>query len=479
MAAIAATLTLAMTGHQAQARLTGVDVYASNGTITWSSVHSAGISFAFAKATQGNYYEDANMAANMNNGKAAGVIMGVYDLADPEACSPSTEANYFWSYAQNYIKADGQTIMPVLDFEPQTLDESGPWNGASTSSEWISDWCADVQSLAAAQGLDVTPILYISAGWTGTWLTSANANMIPWIAAYNGFSPQTGSPWDDNTGDYQPWGTGVWDLWQYSSSGSVSGIPTTCDEDVLNGTSLSPYIVFSSFNKPAAVSAPTWNLRNTLTTGSATISFSYGTSSDTMFVMGDWDGNGSMTPGLIRTNTSGQLVWYLRNENSSGGDDITFTYGRAGNIPIVGDWDGNGTFTPGVVTTNTSGQLVWELRNENSSGGADITFTYGRMGNTPIVGDWDGNGTFTPGVVSGNSWELRNENSSGVADITFGYGNGTTDIPITGDWDGNGTWTCGVIHNGNTWELRNENSSGNADITFGYGGSGNKFLVWR
>jgi hypothetical protein len=308
--------------------------------------------------------------------------------------------------------------------------------------------------------------------------------MIPWIAAYNGYSAQTGSPWDDNTGDYQPWGTGVWDFWQYSSSGSVSGIPTTCDEDVLDGTSLSPYLVFSSFNKPVAVSSgPNWNLRDTLTTGTANISYHYGSSTDTNFLMGDWDGNGSMTPGIVRINSSGQYEWLLRNENSGGNPDYDFVYGDAepGDVLVVGDWDGNGTFTPGIVRTNSVGQWEWLLRNENSSGAADLDFVYGahEAGDIPIVGDWDGNGTFTPGIVRGNNWLLRNENSSGNADITFGYGNGTTDIPITGDWDGNGTWTPGVIHNGNTWELRNENSSGGADITFGYGGSGNKFLVWR
>src|ERR1700744_4840558 len=121
---IAASLTLAMGINQARARLLGVDVYEGNGTVNWSTVHSAGISFAFTKATQGNYYQDPNMAANMNTGKAAGVVMGVYDLANTASCTPSTEANYFWNYAKNYIVADGQTIMPVLDFEPNTLGES-------------------------------------------------------------------------------------------------------------------------------------------------------------------------------------------------------------------------------------------------------------------------------------------------------------------------------------------------------------------
>ena len=242
VAVIAAALTLAMGVEPARARLEGVDVYSGNGTVNWSSVHSAGIAFAFTKATQGNYYQDANMAANINNGKAAGVYMGVYDLADPAACSPSTEANYFWNYAKNYIKADGKTIMPVLDFEPQTLGESGPWDGASSASDWINQWCNDVQDLASADGLDVTPIIYISAGWTSTYLSSANAWTSAWIADYNGESSQTGSPWGGGS-YYQPWGSGAWDFWQYTSSGSVSGISGACDRDVLDGTSLSGYLV--------------------------------------------------------------------------------------------------------------------------------------------------------------------------------------------------------------------------------------------
>jgi GH25 family lysozyme M1 (1,4-beta-N-acetylmuramidase) len=480
-AGFAATLALAMGIEQAQARLTGVDVYAGNGTVNWTSVHSSGLSFAFTKATQGNYYQDANMAANMNNGKAAGMIMGVYDLADPANCTPSTEANYFWNYAKNYIVADGKTLMPVLDFEPNTLGEN-TFTGASSWSDWVNQWCRDVQSLAAAQGLTVTPIIYISAGWTSTYLSSGNGWTFAWIADYNGQSSQTSSPWVGGS-YYQPWGSGVWDFWQYTSSGSISGISGACDLDVLNGTSLSPYLVTSGISKPAAVApGPIWNLRETLTSGTADISYHYGGSGDTNFVMGDWDGNGTMTPGIIRVNASGQYEWMLHNSNSGGNPDYDFAYGDAkpGDVLVVGDWDGNGTMTPGIVRTNSAGQWEWLLRNANAGGGADYDFVYGRYhtNDTPVVGDWDGNGTFTPGLVTGNNWNLRNSNSGGNADIVFGYGNGTTDIPIAGDWDGNGTWTCGVVR-GNNWLLRNANSSGGAQISFAYGGTGNKFLVWK
>lgn len=234
--------------------------------------------------------------------------------------------------------------------------------------------------------------------------------------------------------------------------------------------------------KPAvAASGPVWNLRTMLTTGGANFSYHYGGSSDTHFVMGDWDGNGSMTPGVIHTNSVGQWEFLLHNANASGSADYDFVYGTAkpGDVLVVGDWDGNGIFTPGIVRTNSVGQLEWLLRNSNSSGNADYDFVYGLAGDIPVVGDWDGNGTFTPGIVRGNIWYLRNSNSSGNNDIpSFGFGSGSPDIPIVGDWNGDGTWTCGVIR-GNLWLLRNSNNTGAADFSFGYGSGGNTFMVWK
>jgi hypothetical protein len=51
----------------------------------------------------------------------------------------------------------------------------------------------------------------------------------------------------------------------------------------------------------------------------------------------------------------------------------------------VGDWDGNGTDTPGIRRGN-----VFHLRNSNTSGVAQISFSHGSAGSPPVVGDWDG-----------------------------------------------------------------------------------------
>ncbi|MBS1967750.1 MAG: hypothetical protein JST60_18430, partial [Chloroflexi bacterium SZAS-1] len=90
-------------------------------------------------------------------------------------------------------------------------------------------------------------------------------------------------------------------------------------------------------------------------------------------------------------------AWYLRNFNSGGVANVGYTYGLPGDKPIVGDWNGDGIDTPGVVRGNT-----WYLRNSNTSGVADIVFTYGLPTDKPIVGDWNGDGIDTPGVVRGS-----------------------------------------------------------------------------
>src|SRR5439155_18692931 len=91
---------LSVAVERAQANnLFGIDVSHYQGSPNWSSVHSCGAQYAFAKATEGNYYHDASFNYNMANGKAAGMQMGAYDFARPDLFSPATEANYFWAFA--------------------------------------------------------------------------------------------------------------------------------------------------------------------------------------------------------------------------------------------------------------------------------------------------------------------------------------------------------------------------------------------
>ena len=205
-------------------------------------------------------------------------------------------------------------------------------------------------------------------------------------------------------------------------------------------------------------------LRSSLSSGPATTSFGYGTATDKA-VSGDWDGNGSSTPGVFRNGT-----WYLRNSNSSGAASAVFSFGRAGDTPIVGDWNGDGRDTVGIWR-----QGDVHLRNANSAGAAHVAFGYGQLGDVPLAGDWDGDGVDTLGVRRGAFFLLRNANSTGGPSTTFSYGL-ATDTPVAGDWDGNRTDTVGV-RRGNAFYLRNSNTAGSANVSFGYGTASDKVVV--
>lgn len=239
--------------------------------------------------------------------------------------------------------------------------------------------------------------------------------------------------------------------------------------------------------KPAVTrpGSNTWYLRQSQTSGDATTRFRYGHSKETARFMGDWDGDGTATPGILR----GGDTWLLRNSNSSGTADITFTFrDPGGQIPVVGDWDGDGVDTPGWVSTvyhcgaSDDAQSScrpadshWALRNSNTSGDAELEFNFDVVGK-PVVGDWDGDGDDGVGAVREGMWWLTFDLDRSV-EREFRYGQ-DGDTPIVGDWDANGIDTPGVVR-GNGWFLRNAFAGGSADVRFNYGSVSDTPLVWR
>jgi hypothetical protein len=111
---------------------------------------------------------------------------------------------------------------------------------------------------------------------------------------------------------------------------------------------------------------------------------------------------------------------------------------------------------PGLQAAAASSD-AFHLRHVHGGGDADVTFTYGRAGDIPITGDWNGDGRTTIGVVRGNRFHLRNANSGGAANVSFAYGH-ASDTPVTGDWNGNGRHGVGVYRHG-SWHLRNSLAS--------------------
>ena len=240
-----------------------------------------------------------------------------------------------------------------------------------------------------------------------------------------------------------------------------------------------------------------WQLRSTLTGGTANATFTYGSTNDFWHVTGDWDGDGTRTPGIVRA-SGNTYFWYLRNSNTGGAVDVTpFSYGKpdplvgvdAEDWPIVGDWDGDGRDTVGVVRVAYGVRAPrWLLRNSTTSGSAQNDFAYGSAVDTGFVtGDWDGNGTDTPGLVRSpegvrTSWLLRQANASGTAQLQFQYGSATAEeVPVAGDWDGDGRDGIGLVRNEgsrNRWLLRETATTGGAQHSFLYGSWASDPVVW-
>jgi hypothetical protein len=248
-------------------------------------------------------------------------------------------------------------------------------------------------------------------------------------------------------------------------------------------------------DRPGVVTNGVWELRNALTTGNATTRFTFGKATDYP-VTGDWDGNGTATPGIVRA-VGGNWVWYLRNSQGAGPADIApFTYGRTyngpnGDYPIVGDWDGDGKDGPGVVRERyRTGPPRWLLRNATTSGSAQHDFIYGAPTDfTFFTGDWDGNGTDTPALVRGGptvrtTWLLRNSNSGGAAQAQFQFGSPSqVEYPVVGDWNDDGRDGIGLIREEGTrarWLLRETASAGAAQHSFLFGSATADWAItWR
>ncbi|MGB0871961.1 MAG: S1 family peptidase [Solirubrobacterales bacterium] len=173
---------------------------------------------------------------------------------------------------------------------------------------------------------------------------------------------------------------------------------------------------------------------------------------------GDWDGNGSSTPGYFRPRTA---QWFLSNSLTNPPSNMVTNgtvWGTPTMRPVVGNWDGIGGDGVGLFDTVTA---KWYLSNSASSPTADALngTVWGTGSMQPLAGNWDGVGGDGIGFFhpSTASWFLSNSSSSPTADAQPGVVWGTSSMkPITGNWDGSGGDGIGLFHPPSaTWFLTN------------------------
>jgi GH25 family lysozyme M1 (1,4-beta-N-acetylmuramidase) len=203
-------------GPQAAAQtagtLPGIDVSHWQGTINWNSVFNAGIRFAFTKATEGTGYLDPQLSRNLSEMSRLGIVRGAYHFGHPNV-SATSQAQYFVS---NVKKANGGTVSGCLQLclDLEVTDGQAPAQVWS----WTQSFIAEVKSLTGRPG-----IIYTSPSF---WTTSvgnptSNLNCPLWIAHWNVATPTVP----------RAWSSVGWAFWQYTSTGSVSGVTGNVDRD--------------------------------------------------------------------------------------------------------------------------------------------------------------------------------------------------------------------------------------------------------
>lgn len=213
--AAGATATLSLPTAQAQSGVTeGIDVSHWQGTINWGQVYNAGVRFVIMKATEGTTYTDDTFANNWVNSKAAGLVRSAYHFARFEI-DPIAQARYFY----NTVRPASGDLPLALDFEERT---GAPATTAAQKRYWCQRF---VQELRRKLGRP--PLIY-----TGFYFWRDDGANSP----YNYGCPLWMARWGVPSPNPLPGAWSNWTFWQYTSTGSVSGITGNVDRDQYNGS---------------------------------------------------------------------------------------------------------------------------------------------------------------------------------------------------------------------------------------------------
>lgn len=209
----------------------GVDVYDGNGTIDWTKVAGDGRHFAFMKATQGDYNTQTTFPANWSGAKAAGVLRSPYHFFDP-TIDGVAQANHFLTVLKAAGGLQPGDLPPMLDIECPTastqaasnqnceyMGNSG-WVASATLSQRVFDWLTTVETATGRKA-----VIYSYPSWfADVGFTDAKLAGYPLFIATLSTCASVPAPWTSA------------DFWQYSWTGTVTGITGQVDVDRFFGS---------------------------------------------------------------------------------------------------------------------------------------------------------------------------------------------------------------------------------------------------
>jgi lysozyme len=197
---------------EVSAMIAGIDISHYNGQVDCNYLPTAGIHFAYIKATEGRFTKDHCYAANYAGLKSNAIPRGAYHFFYPQV-DPDAQADNFLSVVTQINAGD---LPPVVDIE--ISGELAPTAIAMSLQQWLD---------RVEETLGRRPIIYTGPAFWNTAMagTTAFSEYPLWVAHYT----SNGTP-------RIPRGFSDFVFWQYSESGSLAGMNGAVDMDWFNGS---------------------------------------------------------------------------------------------------------------------------------------------------------------------------------------------------------------------------------------------------
>ena len=193
----------------------GIDVSKYQGTVNWLEVKNSGKEFAVARSSIGMRTIDETFVTNYTRMRNRGLIPGAYHLVVGDATGPEQAAN--WKAQLDAAGFDKGLL--VLDVEGWSATTGGLEDGTLKATEYLCQWVRD--------NYDRTPIIYTGVYWRENLKQHPNNFGSKLWLSYYGSNPVQ---------NYVPSAWKTWEIWQYSSTGTVPGVNGDCDLNRSAGT---------------------------------------------------------------------------------------------------------------------------------------------------------------------------------------------------------------------------------------------------
>ncbi len=202
------------TGGGGLSSFVGIDISEHQGEIDWQQVRDAGVDFAFVRVGYRTYGGglitiDSNLHTNLEGASAAGIDLGVYFYSQAINTDEAIEEA---DAVLDAIEGYDITYPVAFDWELVYNDEA---RTDTVSVETLADCCVAFCERVKAAGY--TPMIYQN---TSTAMNKLDLPRVKdyefWLAEFSGF----------------PSFYYEYDIWQYSSEGTVPGINTAVDLNI-------------------------------------------------------------------------------------------------------------------------------------------------------------------------------------------------------------------------------------------------------